>query len=479
MRPRTLAAHLTTFGFHKLIQIAGALSFAFLIPRLLGPERFGQLSFVYSLGLIVQMAGDLGGLDIMGRFGPGWSTAGERGRQQTVWLVWQLFVLRLILGLLLTVGLALLLPRFVFWISPWQAALLGLVVALRLLSWTAYHLAFALNQTGRWLFELSWRQILLTPLLWGLAPLGLDGILLALLATEFLFLLPGLYWTRPYLRPRPFSWPRLKPFLQFGLRFFLANVFIIWLYQSGPVLLEFLTHDTVAVGHLGLALNVFMLFTVVYTQALASFVPTLSLLRGRDRAERLAAWLDGLTRYSALTMALCFIGVAFLAQPITPLVFGRGYTPAAGLMLTLSLALLLQPPVWIGRYAATALGHSRALVAGAMAGASTMILLVTPLILRLHSIGATWALVVGLAAFAGVLGRLARDWLPLPWRRLGQIYAPLVLMLPLFYAEQALLPRVLLLLAFACVYLLLMRRLGIISLSELRQALAGALDRGA
>jgi O-antigen/teichoic acid export membrane protein len=475
MAARTAARNLTAISAHKAAQLAGAFAFAAFIPRRLGPELFGQLVFVLSLSLLLQMAGELGGLDILGRHVPGWAQQGRPGQERIRWLFWQLTWARLAIGLAIVLGLALAAPWLAPWLNRWQGLLIGLGVALRLLSWTPYHLCFGLNQMGRWSVEVSWRQLIMIPCLVVGLPWGLSGLLAGLLLSEAVFLLPGLLWVRPVWRPVRPDWPGLRPYLRFGAGFFLANIIIVLLYRSGPVLLEVLTHDTVAVGYLGLALSLYMLVITVLTQYIASFTPTLALLHTRQQHADARRWLDLLLRYSAILMGALLIGIALLTFPVAPLLFGADFAAVGPIFLLLSLTLLAQPLVWAGRYAAAAFGCPRVALAASCAGFGVCTLAGLLLIPTLAAVGAALALAAGVFVTAASLSALGRAWLRPPWPALLLIFAPLLVLLPLLNAARPLPSALILTVILVPAYLLLLWRLHVAPTGELRRALAAFL----
>lgn len=471
MAARTAARNLSAITLHKGAQIAGAGAFAALVPRLLGPELFGQLAFVLSLSLILQMLGDLGGLDIIGRHTPGWAQEGRPGRERIRWLFWQLTWVRLAIGLAIMVGLAAAAPWLAPWLSQMQGLLAGLGVALRLLSWTPYHLCFGLDQMGRWSVDLSWRQLAMIPCLVLARPWGLNGLLVGLVVSEAIFLVPGLVWSRPFWRPWRPDWRGLRPYLRFGAGFFLANIVVVLLYRSGPVLLEVITHDTVAVGYLGLALSLIMLVITVLTQYMASFTPTLALLHIRQQHADARRWLDRLIRYSSILMGVLLIGAFLLTWPLAPLLFGASFASVSQIFLLLCLALAAQPFVWAGRYGAAAFGQPRLAFVSALAGLAATLFASLLLIPRLAAAGAALALVVGVTTAAIFLLVAGRAWLRPHWRSALLTFAPLLGLLPLLDANRPLSAALILAAALIPAYLLLLWALGVAPTAELRRVL--------
>lgn len=472
MAARTVARNLSAISLHKGAQIAGAFAFAALIPRLLGPELFGQLSFVLSLSLLLQMAGDLGGLDISGRYVPGWAQQGRQGQQRIAWLVWQLSWVRLLIGLLVTLALALIAP----WLTPWltrpQGLLIGLGVTFRILSWTPYHLSFGLNHMGRWSVDLSWRQLVMIPCLLAGLPWGLTGLLIGLLVSEAIFLIPAFLWARPHLHPQPCDWRGLRPYLQFGAGFFLANIVVVLLYRSGPVLLEFLTHDTVAVGYLSLALSLYMLLITVLTQYMSAFTPTLALFHARQQHHEAQHWLDRLMRFSAALMGIMLIGIVALTYPIAPRLFGANFQPVSRIFLILGLALIVQPLIWAGRAAAAAFGHPRAASVAMLAGLAASLVAGFLLIPTLHAAGAALALLAGALGVSLTLLLLSRSWLHPPSRAWLITFLPLLALVPLLDPARPLLPALGLAALLTPAYLALLWLARVLPTHELRQTLA-------
>jgi len=472
MAARSTARNLSAISAHKAAQLAGAFGFAALVPRLLGPELFGQLAFVLSLSLLLQMLGDLGGMDLIGRNVPGWTQQGEEGQQHIAWLVWQLTWVRLGLGMLATLVLVLLAPWLAPWLTPLDGLLVGLGVAVRMLSWTPYHLSFGLNQMGRWSVELSYRQIVLIPCLLIFASWGLTGLLVGNLLAEMVFLVPGLAWTRPYWRVQAPDLAGLRPFLRFGAGFFAANAVLVLLYRSGPVLLELLTRDTVAVGYLSLALSIYMLLITILSQYMAAFIPTLSLFHTRHQDGEAQRWLERLMRFSAVLMGILVIGIILLTHPVAPLLFGKDFQPVSRVFLLLSLPLVAQPLVWAGRYAATAFGHPRvafvATLAGLVVALAASLLLMPPYAAN----GAALAMGAGIMALGGALFVLGRGWLRPPWRAWLLTYLPLLFLAPLYSPGRSLAPSLILTAVAMAAYLALLWLLRVLPTTELRQAAA-------
>ena len=256
--------------------------------------------------------------------------------------------------------------------------------------------------------------------------------------------------------------------MRFSAGFFAANVVVVLLYRSGPVLLELLTRDTVAVGYLSLALSITMLLVSVLTQYMASFVPMLALFHTRGQRGDAGAWLERLMRFSGVLIGVILIGMLLLTYPVAPRLFGADFGPVSRIFLLLGLPLLIQPLVWAGRYAATAFGQPRVAFIATMAGMLAALLASLLLIPTLGAIGAVLALAAGIFLMGAAL-LLTSPWLRPPWRAWLFTFAPILALLPLLDPTRPLLPSLLLTAGIIPVYLLLLWLLRVVTLGEVRR----------
>jgi len=388
-----VARSLSAVSLHKVVQVAGLAATVALLPRLFGPEDYGRFAFVLSLSYLGQILGDFGTLDVLGRFVPGLSAA-EAGQLYTRHLAFKLLVgaacsvISMIAGMLLAE-----------WLRLEWAALLGMGVFLHILGWVPYQFALGLNRIGLWMSEQAWRQwALLLLLLALLPPLRLTGALLALLAMEIIFLGLGLWGVRAYWQPAQFrfDWPFLRPYINFGAGFFLANLTAVALYRSGPLLIESLTGDSVQTGYFNLALGLFMLAYVTIGQFAQSLIPGLSELRQSGQSGAARRWLANFVKVG---WGLGVVGLALVwlaADWATPLVFGPKFTGAAAAFKWISLGFPLAVLLWAAGVAATVLGRGRLKFTASLAGLAVFVGLLAALA-DFGAMGAAIALVAALA----------------------------------------------------------------------------------
>jgi O-antigen/teichoic acid export membrane protein len=148
--------------------------------------------------------------------------------------------------------------------------------------------------------------------------------------------------------PLRFSWPdlrpdasRLAPYLRFGLIFFASQLLFAAFQSGGELLLRLVSGDYVDVAHFALAHSVYLTAAAAMPPFAWSFVPFLSgLLDGGD-ASALRAWIERLLTWLAVAGVAAALGCVFLADALTPLIFGASYAPVATNLIPLSVALLM------------------------------------------------------------------------------------------------------------------------------------------
>jgi O-antigen/teichoic acid export membrane protein len=330
---------------------------------------------------------------------------------------------------LLTAGAALVMAG---WMQPAWAILAGLGVSLRIAGWVPFQFALGLNRVGTWMAEQAWRQwVMLALLLALLPPLGLNGALLALVFMEVLFCLLGWWWVRDYWLATEFrlDWPYLQPYLRAGLGFFLANLAAVALYRSGPALVEIFSHNSTETGYLNLALGLFLMAYVTFSQFAQGLIPALSQFVAHGRPEQVELWLGNFVRYTWLLGWIGTVGVWLAADRAAPLIFGRDFGPAALSLKWISLGIPFAALLWAGNVSATVAGRGRLKFGATLAGLVIFLLAGPGLISLAGAAGAAAALSLAVIATMAGLSLVLRTGAGLGWWTLwpGTIVAGLSL----------------------------------------------------
>lgn len=406
--PANLIRSLSAVSLNKVVQVAGLAVTVALAPRLFGAEDYGRFAFALSLSYLGQVLGDFGTLDVFGRFVPGLS------HSESSQLYMRTLAFKIVVGLicgLISTGAALTLAG---WMNLGWAVMIGLGVTLHIIAWAPFQFALGLNRVGAWMAEQAWRQWALLVLLLALLPLwGLGGALLAVLLMEIIFCAWGLWWVRDYWHSAELrlNWPYLRPYVRFGLTFFLANLAAVALYRSGPVLVETLAQDSRQTGYFNLALGLFLLTYVTVSQFAQSLIPTLSDFQVRGQRVELRQWLRNFAWYGWWLNWVGVLAVWLLAGWLVPLVFGPEFGPAAASLKWISLGMPLSVVLWAGNVLATVLGRGRVKFGAALVALLVFVSIGGWLAPFYGAVGVAVALTVAVAAHVGVLGIYFRSFL--------------------------------------------------------------------
>lgn len=411
VRPSAIR-NVSIVSLHKAAQIVGQVVAVAIIPRLLGADDHGRFAFILSLGFLGQISGDFGTLEVMGRFTPGLSPVETRR------LYMRTLAFKGVIGLLCGLAAVGAAPFLSGWMRLDWALLIGLGVTLHIITWVPFQLFLGLNQVGLWMVEQSWRQWLLVVLLLALYPIsGFGGSVLAWTLMELIFCLLGLWWARsfwlwPELR---LNWDYIRPYIQFGFGFFLANLVGALLYRSGPVLVETLTGQSAQAGYLNLAIGLFLMPYLLLTQLALSLVPTLSNFYVRGQLAEMRRWTQHFVRYSWLAGWLGVVGVWLTVDWGAPLVFGADYAPAAGALKWISLAIPLAGILWAGNAIANVTGRGNVKFGASLVTLIVFVLMAGWLIPTHLAAGAALALSLAVAANVLVLVLLLKSDFSLEW----------------------------------------------------------------
>ncbi len=414
---RKMGRNLSLITLNKGIQLVGGALWAVIVPRWMGPEQYGRFALAMSTSLLLWWVGDLGGLEVFGRFIP---PLQEKNPDAAHELFGQAFILRVLIALSLIPLMLLLGPMIAPWLKGWPAALIGMSAGLHIISWTSFHLLYARKEMGKWAMELSWRLLTQLPLVLLAGRWSLTAQMTAYTLNEVIYLSLALWWTRDW-----FSWQALKPHLAFlkpylrmGLGFWATNVGLILLFRTGTLMVQVLTGQSAQVSFYDLALTVFFLIFTIIDQLIRSFLPTVTEFHEGGQQERVGRWLQVLTQWGAALAVVAVIGVQYTADWILPFILGGDYVEAATVLRVMLLSLPALVLVGVGTVAAAVHQSPRVKLLAIAMGAIvfwTSALFITP---RYGAVGTAWALTAGLNVYALLLFAQVRRALHLPWGKL-------------------------------------------------------------
>jgi O-antigen/teichoic acid export membrane protein len=391
---------LTQRGFH----IIAGLSFAVLVPRMMGPSDYGRYALLNSLYLWFVLGSDLGFTQVMGRYVPNFMLQGENEK------------LRKFFSNLLTVSLlggaisgCLYLSLTALWLTDLDLYLLIIIAGTLLVRGGTrpfFTLFLGLNQAARWGMGETlrhWLVVLLVIIGFYLA--GLRGALMGLFLTEWVVLFIGVWWGKFY-----FSWTELRldiryltPYLRFGFFFLVFNLLSSAFQYSGEVLVRLFYSDYAQVGYFGLANNVYSTISPAIHQFTIAFAPFMMTLQAKGETRTLKQWMEHLINWLTVGMVFVVFGVLFLGNDLVPLVLGAAYQPVATNLLPLSLTLWLQVLNNVGILLTIVYNRPKIAVLSAGIRLVALWILGPLLVTKWGSLGGCFAVLLASAIYSGYL----------------------------------------------------------------------------
>jgi len=332
------------------LQIVIGVLFALLVPRLMGPQVFGQYALITSVSLWFGLLSGLGLISMMTRSVPSFIARGDGPGLQK--LVSSLLALRVGLGL--GAG-ACYLALTTFWLRDMDVVALAFMagaVCARTVGNICFALFLGLNQAGRWgLGELLRRSLTLVGVLIGFSFAGLRGACAGWFAANVLVLVIGVWMAREHIRWSQ-MWPDrtfLTPFLRTGAYFAGGNILLAISHRTGETLVHLTTRDFTEVGFFAVAYGVCSAGTQALWHLAISFAPLL--MHWNERGERgtSAAWIERLLAWMTVAAVAGILAIVFIGDLAITWALGTEYLPATRGLLPLGLAFLATSVSSVGR----------------------------------------------------------------------------------------------------------------------------------
>jgi O-antigen/teichoic acid export membrane protein len=413
--------------------VISGLVFAALVPRLMGPQIYGQYTLLTSLALWIAIGSALGIIPIMGRYVPEFLLRDDK--KGLLKFVGQMATSRLLLG---GIGAVLYFIVTILWLQELDWVVLvfmAVSVFFNIASIFVFSLFLGLNQASYWVMNETlkcWGSLVLV--LVGVSLWGLKGACLGLALTDVMVMGVGLLWGKAYLW-RKLAWPDisyLAPFFRFGLLFFSADFILYTLQYSGATLIKVITQDYTQISYFGLAYQGYIMVVAFFSQFAMAFAPLLAELLARDDAVAVIHWVEQLLRWQAITSILVAFGALFLADSLIPVLVGEAFRPVALNLVIMTLSLLTQGVASLGAVL-TIVRDRPGVTLGASALRLISFLVAGGVLIAWHgSLGASLAVIVGGVVQAAYYMVRWQELVPVSWRScllalgLGAAFLPLV-----------------------------------------------------
>lgn len=298
-----------------------------LIPRMMGPEVYGQYAFLTSIIVITTSLTDLGIDGIFARFIPEFEIRGE------LTTVKRFFsnLLAFKIGIDIAASLALLPVLVLLFGNRFPLIYFLLIVAILLIldaGSVPFGLLFGLNKLGRYSLREPLRRGLSVTFIFVLYHVwGLTGAILSILLAELTLATLYFYWTRGYFSTVDLrlNFSFLKPFLAFGFTLYLSWVLTNFWQRLGNTLIQYITSSSREVAFFDMPNQIFLITSTFALSIIPSFTPIFTKLLLTGKEQKLINWSRLITKYTGVVCATAFGGYVIVGPDLIPLVIGRDY----------------------------------------------------------------------------------------------------------------------------------------------------------
>jgi O-antigen/teichoic acid export membrane protein len=454
----------------RLLRYPFIILSAIVIPRLMGTSTYGQFALFLSIYMILDMVTDIGFTQVFGRFLPEMERSDH---QRTAHFLHEILVAGIVITIsaFVVAGVPLYLSgKFEF--RPLWWALLALLLLISKVKGTLFAFLYGRNEIARFSareFLRSVMTLVFVVILYRL--LGLTGAMLALILNEAVLLLLGIAWTREYLfqKLEPVRWASLKPFVIFGLAFYVPMFFFGLLQRAGNPMIELLTGETEHVGFFDVANQYFTLTTTFLGLIFTTLLPSLTHMHLDDDGEDIARWQNTVMTYCGIVFVLTAHALALVGKDVIQLCLGEEFAPIYPCALILTPAIPAMLIVYAGMNYTILRKEPRVFTRSVFSGFLAMLLAGLFFIPRWLSPGAAVASIIGYSAAASViLIHYRKEFAPM-LAGIGKVLLLAVFLVPLHMLTFGLAWRVIILALSCPLFLALSFLFGIVDLSHARK----------
>jgi len=336
MKEATLTTHeasvttknISTVTLLKVAQYPFLILSMMLIPRIMGPEIYGEYALLISIITMTASMIDFGGgTDIFGRFVPEFQVQSKA--DQISRLSSGILALKSIIDLFTVLVLFPIL--YLFYGTRFPGSYFLLVVAIVLVrDWQTvpYALLFGLNKLVWFASQDPMRRALsLVFILLLFHYFNLFGAVLSTLVVECCLGVFAFYWTSSY-----FCWQHfrvdlnfLKPYVSFHA-FFYVSAFLLNAWQRlGNPLIVSMAKDSRQVALFDIPNQIFLITATFTLVVIASLTPIFTKLLLVGKEGKITSWSRLILKYTAVFCVMTLSGFLLAGQDLIPLIIGPAY----------------------------------------------------------------------------------------------------------------------------------------------------------
>jgi O-antigen/teichoic acid export membrane protein len=312
----------------KIAQYPFLILFFLLVPRLMGANHYGEYALFISIIMIASSLTGFGGAsEIFPRFVPEFKTLSKTESVNKIF--GNLLFLQNIISFIL--GICLFLVLYVKYEGRFSLIyyiLIFFIIVIRNNYAIHYNFLFGLNDLAKSNALLPLRRFFsLVFILILFYYFGLIGAIISTLIVDVCISIPALYWTRNYLKLKylNFDLKFLKPFLMYGLVFYLCGGLYASWQKMGNVLIDHMTHSSQEVAIYDLA-NQFFLLIIGFILAINfAFAPIFTKLLLEGKSTKLYQWSSQSAKYQGILCTLTFFGFMICGDKLIAMTLGPDF----------------------------------------------------------------------------------------------------------------------------------------------------------
>jgi O-antigen/teichoic acid export membrane protein len=427
-------------------QVAGGLVFAAVVPRLMGPKGYGQVSLLVALSMWFTMVAGLGFTEVMGREVPRHTEMGSLDGLRN--FIGRLLAIRCLIGLLCAGAYLVVIATWLRDLDTMAIGLLSLAVCLRAPAGLFFSLHLGLNRADRWgLAEIVRQWGYMAFMLPGYLLGGLRGAACGVLVMELVVFAVGFFGIRSYLSWFAFrlNFGGMATSLRFGLVFYASDLLLAAFERSGDILLRAVGGGYAEIGFFRVAYSAYATIAISVRHIVLAFMPLLTMLYLEGDRPAMREWIERLLKWLAVGSMLVLLAATLVGNDLVPLILGRDYRPVGPNLVALAVALLGLSLTSVANLAALTFNRPTKALTSAIVQLAVFWLLGAFLVGRFGSFGACLSVLGALLAQAGfftvsmrrVAGYSLRQWSSVVG--LGALFLPLRLLRSSAHLDAALL----------------------------------------
>ena len=469
------AGNLSSSFLIRILRYPFLAFYIIIIPHMLGASDYGQLALYISVVMLASEVLTFGTTLVFGRFAPEYIHKNENLKLEQ--LVSGYLILELIIALILALAGMIVL----FILQPelnkiYQSLIIYFAIIFEIYSGILFSVLYGLNYIGKSstinLFRTAFRLIFLLILY----PIfGFTAALFSLLLTPFISSLYAIYSIRKVIKFK-IRKPILKEFipkLKFGIIIFTPTLLFLFQQQIGPLFLKSFSFNNNEVGFFDLANQGFLVLYGLAATGFDALIPISSKFQVIGKHGKSIDWLLMVLRYILPPLLIIIIGFYLFGEILISIILGNEFIN----IYPIAIIILLSVPIWIigqlGYVRSVSLSKPKPYVISTVF--STIIFLTFAFfsIKHLGAKGLAIAVLMSGATYSLIITILYKELIKSLVTIITKICIALLAFVPfLFFKPENIELGIVLLTFSSFVFLLILKRLGIININEIKQLIS-------